>query len=130
MYFIDPGNRLERPHYFAKATTTDHSHYFQFCCCHSDTPYTIALATTLMLSMDAMLQQGLSEDVAVFFKFYSPSNSPTALNSSTRSQTTLITIRMGTPRNKPHMPHSQPQASTPANTATGFMRLARLASQG
>ena len=34
------------------------------------------------------------------------------------------------PSSRPHTPHSQPQASTPTNTATGFMLLALLVSQG
>ena len=60
----------------------------------------------------------------------SPSSSPTAFRSSTRSHTALMTIRMGTARNRPHTPHSQPHASTPTKMATEFMRAARLASQG
>ncbi|RYF14222.1 MAG: AI-2E family transporter, partial [Comamonadaceae bacterium] len=31
---------------------------------------------------------------------------------------------MGMPSSRPHTPHIQPQASTPMNTATGFMLLA------
>ncbi len=34
------------------------------------------------------------------------------------------------PSSSPHTPQSQPQASRPANTATGFMRLARLVNHG
>ena len=48
-----------------------------------------------------------------------PSSSPTGFRSSTRSQTALTTIMMGMPSSRPHTPHSQPQASTPMNTATG-----------
>ena len=36
----------------------------------------------------------------------------------------------GTPSSRPHAPQSQPQASTPTKMATGFIRLARLVSQG
>ena len=61
---------------------------------------------------------------------YSPSSSPTGLRSSTRSQTALTIMMMGTPSSRPHTPHSQPQNSTPTNTATAFIRLARPVSQG
>src|SRR5258706_1599306 len=61
---------------------------------------------------------------------YVPSNSPMALRSSTGSHTALTITRIGTPNNRPATPHSQPKASTPTNTATGFIRLARLVSQG
>lgn len=59
-----------------------------------------------------------------------PSNSPIGLRWSTRSQTALIAIRIGMPSSMPQTPHSQPQASTPMNTATAFMRLALLVTQG
>ena len=36
----------------------------------------------------------------------------------------------GMPSSSPHSPHSQPQASTLTNTATGLMLLVRLVSQG
>ena len=42
----------------------------------------------------------------------------------------MIATRIGTPSNRPHTPHNQPQASTPTKTATGFILLVRLASQG
>ena len=61
---------------------------------------------------------------------YVPSSSPTGLRPSTRSQTALTIIRIGTPSSRPQMPHSQPHTSTPTNTATGLSRLARLVSQG
>ena len=61
---------------------------------------------------------------------HSPSSSPTALRSSTRSHTVLIAIKIGTPRNRPQRPQIQPHVSTPANTTTGFMRPARLVSHG
>jgi hypothetical protein len=64
------------------------------------------------------------------FASYVPSSSPTGFRSSTRSQTALTAINSGTPSNSPEIPHNQPQASTPTKIATGFMRLARLVSQG
>jgi len=51
MYFTDPGDCVERPHYFAEATTTDHSLYFQFSCWHSDTPFLITEQLTHRLEL-------------------------------------------------------------------------------
>lgn len=62
--------------------------------------------------------------------YQSPSNSPTAFRSSTRSHTAFTAIITGMPSSRPHRPHSQPQASTLTNTATGLMLLVRLVSQG
>lgn len=80
------------------------------------------------------LELNANEDFAVLAKgskaIYAPSSSPTGFMSSTRSHTALTAINSGTPSNRPQMPHSQPQASTPTKIATGFMRLARLVSQG
>lgn len=61
---------------------------------------------------------------------HSPSNSPTGLRSSTRSHTALTIMMMGTPSNKPHTPHSQPQNNTPTKTTTALIRLARPVSHG
>ena len=60
----------------------------------------------------------------------SPSSSPMGSKPSTRSHTALIIMMMGTPSNKPHTPHSQPQKSTAMKTATGFIRLVRPISHG
>jgi len=50
--------------------------------------------------------------------------------SSTRSHTALMIIMIGTPSNKPHTPHNQPQNSTLTKTTTALILLARPVSHG
>jgi hypothetical protein len=52
------------------------------------------------------------------------------LKSSTWSHTAFTTISIGTASSIPHTFQTQPQNRRPTNTATAFMRAARLVSHG